>query len=394
MVPDPPFYPWFVIVAHLLNIVLLLMLGRSGIEVLSSFPKLYWHDSCPPGREWARFSRRMYGADSRRPWTTLDEEEAWNPVVAMPGHKNLGIGRHWHFLTIHFWIATGIVYLVFVFASGYWRYLVPTDVSIVPEAIGAIGTYLQFELPEQLTGQPFNAAQKLAYFSVIFLLAPLQIASGAAMSPSVIGRFPWYGRLFGGKQGARSVHFLGMCAFAGFVVVHTAMVVVHGLPKELAKIVLGSEEANRTLATIIAGIVTVLIVLLHLALTVWARLRPRTAQHVLGIVVHPFERTMSRLFTSRQRYRRADISPTTGSTATRRSAPTTTARSARGSPATGSRWVGWSTAPRRCRCPSCASWAGRPRSPTTTASRAGTRSPSGAGSRWGACSTSSGPDPR
>lgn len=309
MVPDPPFYPWWVIVTHLLNITFLLMLGRSGIEVLSSFPKLYWHDSCPPGREWARFSRRMYGADSRRPWITLDEEEAWNPVLAMPGRKNLGIGRHWHFLTVHFWIATGIVYVVLVFTSGYWRYLVPTDVSIVPEAIRAVGTYLQFELPEKLPGEPFNAAQKLAYFSVIFLLAPLQIASGAAMSPSVIARFPWYARIFGGKQGARSVHFLGLCAFAGFVVVHTAMVIVHGLPKELSKILLGSEEANHTLAVVLGGAALVLILGLHLVLTVWARLRPRAAQRVLGGVVHPFERTLSRLFTSRQRYRRADISP-------------------------------------------------------------------------------------
>lgn len=309
MTSDPPHFPWFVIITHALNILLLLMLGRSGLQVLSSFPKLYWHDSCPPGREWARFSKKAYGADSRRPWTSLDEEESWNPVVAMPGGKNLGLGRHWHFLTIHFWIATGVVYVALVFASGYWRYLVPTDWSIVPQALSAVGRYLQLELPPELPGEPFNAAQKLAYFAVVFVLAPLQIASGAAMSPSVIGRFPWYARLFGGKQGARSVHFLGLCAFVGFVIVHTAMVVIHGLPTELAKIVLGSEDADRTLATVIAGIALLAIVLAHAGATVWARVRPRSAQRVLGIVVHPFERAVSRLFTSRQHYQRADISP-------------------------------------------------------------------------------------
>lgn len=177
--PDPPFFPWFVIVTHGLNVFFMLMLARSGLEVLSSFPKLYWNDGCSPGREWLRLSKRTYGADSRRPWTSLDEEEAWNPVVAMPGRKNLGIGRHWHFLTIHFWVATGAVYVGLVFASGYWRYLVPTDWSIVPNAIEAAGTYLQFQLPPPLPGEPFNAAQKLAYFVVIFGLAPLQVASGA-----------------------------------------------------------------------------------------------------------------------------------------------------------------------------------------------------------------------
>ncbi len=306
--PQPPHFPWFVIITHALNIFFLLMLGRSGIEVLSSFPKLYWSDGCPPGREWARFSKRAYGGDSRRPWITLDEEESWNPVVAMPGRKNLGLGRHWHFMTIHFWIATGIVYVTLVFTSGYWVYLVPTNWSIIPNAIEAVGTYLQFELPAKLPGEPFNAAQKLAYFGVVFVLAPLQIASGAAMSPSLIGRFPWYARLFGGKQGARSVHFLGMLAFVGFVIVHTAMVVIHGLPKEFAKIVLGSEEANRALAVAIGTIGLVLIGLVHVALTVLARLRPRSAQHMLGYVVAPFEGLLSRVFTSHQNYSRKDIS--------------------------------------------------------------------------------------
>ena len=155
----------------------------------------------------------MYAADSRTPWSTLDEEESWSPLVALPGHKKLGLGRHWHFLSIQFWILTGVVYVVMIFTTGYWHYLVPTSWSIVPDSIRSIGTYLQFKIPPTIPGQPFESAQKLAYFLVIFVLAPLQIATGAAMSPSVLARFPWYGRLFGGKQGARSLHFLGMCAF-------------------------------------------------------------------------------------------------------------------------------------------------------------------------------------
>lgn len=307
--PQPDVYPWFVVITHALTILFMLMLARSGIEVLASLPKLYSNDACPPGRELARFSSKMYGADSRRPWVSLDEEEAWNPVVAMPGRKNLGLGRHWHFMTVQFWIATGIVYGALVFISGRWHFLVPTNWSIIPDAIEAVGTYLQFELPAKLPGEPFNAVQKLTYFAVIFLLAPLQIATGAAMSPAVLARFPWYGKLFGGKQGARSIHFIGLCAFAGFVVIHTTMVIIHGLPVGFAKIVLGSETADRTLAVTIGTIGLVLILLIHVLLTVFTRLRPRAAQHLLGVVVAPFEGALSRLFTSRQRYTRADISP-------------------------------------------------------------------------------------
>ncbi|HEU0087464.1 MAG TPA: molybdopterin-dependent oxidoreductase [Pseudonocardiaceae bacterium] len=304
----PEHYPWFVVITHALNILFLLMLARSGIEILSAFPKLYVNDHCPPGREWARFSKRMYGSDSRRAWTSLDEEESWNPVLAMPGGKKLGLGRHWHFLTLQFWIVNGIVYLTLIFVSGYWVYLVPTHWSIIPESIKAIGTYLHFEYPDKLPGQPFDAAQKMAYFSVIFVLAPLQILSGAAMSPSVIGRFPWYAAIFGGRQGARSVHFLGLCAFTGFVLIHTAMVIIYGIPTEFAKIVLGDPLANRALAVALGTLGLLAIVLVHVVATVLTRMHPRGAQRVLGVLVDPLERALSRYLKSRQHYTRADIS--------------------------------------------------------------------------------------
>ena len=305
----PSFFPWWVVVTHFLNIFFMLLLARSGLEVLSAFPKLYWNDHCTPGREWLRFTRKTFAADSRRPWSSLDEEESWSPVVALPGRKHLGLGRHWHFMSIQFWILTGAVYVALVFASGYWHYLIPTSWSVFPNAIRAVGDYLTFHFPPLIPGQPFNAVQKLSYFAVIFLLAPLQIATGAAMSPSVLGRFPWYGRLFGGKQGARSLHFLGLCAFAAFVFVHTVMVIIHGVPEEFAAIVLGSYDANHRLALAVGLTGIFLILVFHVVIS-WFSLRyRRAAQRMLGRVVDPFERVLSRAFRSRQHFRTADISP-------------------------------------------------------------------------------------
>src|SRR5690606_19411099 len=80
------------------------------------------------------------------------------------------------------------------------------------------------------------------YAGVVFVLAPLAIATGAAMSPALAARFPGYTRLFGGRQAARSIHFLCMVAFLAFTVGHVAMVVVHGLPEGAAHIVLGGED--------------------------------------------------------------------------------------------------------------------------------------------------------
>lgn len=106
----------------------------------------------------------------------------WSPAVALPGRKNLGLGRHWHFMTIQFWILTGAVYVALIFATGYWHYLMPTSWSLFPDSVKSVGTYLRFRIPSKIPGQPFEPAQKLSYFLVILVLAPLRIASGAAMS--------------------------------------------------------------------------------------------------------------------------------------------------------------------------------------------------------------------
>ncbi|MEO6879897.1 MAG: molybdopterin-dependent oxidoreductase, partial [Mycobacteriaceae bacterium] len=304
----PSFFPWWVVVTHFLNLFFLLLLMRSGLEVLSAFPKLYWHDDCPPGREWARFSKKMFGADAKKPWSSLDEEEAWSPVVALPGKKNLGLGRHWHFMSVQFWVLNGLVYLVLVFATGYWHYLVPTHWSIIPDSIRSVGTYLHFEIPSKIPGQPFEPAQKLTYFLVIFVLAPFQILTGAAMSPTVLARFPRYGKLFHGKQGARSLHFLGLCAFAAFIVVHVFMVIVHNLPKEFVSIVLAG-HGTRALALGV-GLAGLFLILLFHVIATWFSLRyRRRTQRMLGFMVDPFEHAISRSLTSRESYSAEDISP-------------------------------------------------------------------------------------
>ena len=304
-----PETPLFVIITHWFNVFFLLLIARSGVEVLSAFPKLYWQSDCPPGREWARFSTKMFGADSRHTWSGENEEESWSPLVALPGRKNLGLGRHWHFGTVPFWVATGLVYIVMLFVSGWWHYMVPTHWRIIPDSIRAVGTYLHFDLPAKIAGEPYEPAQKLSYFLVVFLLAPFQIATGAAMSPAVLSRFPWYGKLFGGKQGARSLHFLGLVAFALFVVLHTFMVIIHGFPKEIAIILFGSDRGNRAVA-LAAGLGTIVVILfVHLLITMFSLRYKRATQHALGTVVRPLERFLSRSAASRQHYPRRKISP-------------------------------------------------------------------------------------
>ncbi|MGI8553935.1 MAG: molybdopterin-dependent oxidoreductase [Dehalococcoidia bacterium] len=296
-------FPAWLRATHILNVLFLTLLMRSGIEILSSHPRFYWNDACRPGSEWLKFTRK-----SRTPgevWTGRDEEVPFSSWIALPGHRNLGLGRHWHFFSVAAWILTGLVYVILLFTVDEWRRLIPTTAAVFPHAWEDLRTYLTFHLP--LAGNPYNALQQLTYAAVIFLLSPFSVATGAAMSPAIAARFPRYTRVFGGRQAARSLHFLSLLAFIAFTIVHTAMVVAHGLPEEWGKIVLGVSEGHRTHAIIIGITGILIIILIHTIATLGSRRWPRRVQHLLE-VVDPLRRLFFHHLASRQHYERRDIS--------------------------------------------------------------------------------------
>ncbi len=102
-------------------------------------------------------------------------------------------------------MANGLVYVVLLFATGEWRRIVPTSWSIFPEAWESLKIYAGFGVPGIEHFTPYDAGQKLMYFVVIFLAAPLMMATGPVMSPAFRGRFPWYPKMLGGVQAISSV---------------------------------------------------------------------------------------------------------------------------------------------------------------------------------------------
>jgi thiosulfate reductase cytochrome b subunit len=125
-----------------------------------------------------------------------------------------------------------------------WQRLVPTSWAVILLAIKDMGMYLTFQTPPPGTPygpSPFNPLQQLTYFGLVFVLSPFMILTGIAQSPSILGRFLWYDRVFGNRQAARSLHFLGMFGILGFLVVHIIMVVWHGFAREMDRMVLGHE---------------------------------------------------------------------------------------------------------------------------------------------------------
>ncbi|MDB6058402.1 MAG: hypothetical protein JWO95_2246 [Verrucomicrobiales bacterium] len=293
-------FPLWVRLTHAFNFLFLTLLIRSGIEIIGAHPKFYWSDDALPGSEWLRFTRKKMQKD--RPWTAEDEIEPLSPGIAMPGRNNLGLGRHWHFWAVNGWMITGLFYVVLVFTSPQWRRLVPTSWEIFPSAWQAILTYTHLKSPPE--GNPFNAVQQLSYFGLIFILSPLQILTGIAMSPALAARFPWFPNFFGGRQAMRSLHFCGLILFLGFILIHVSLVVAHGFGREMAKIVLGDERAPHATAVAIGLSGIAAVVAFHVWGT-WQSLRePFKMKKLLEVGVDPWRRLLFHHWRSRQRHER------------------------------------------------------------------------------------------
>lgn len=196
-----------------------------------------------------------------------------------------------------------------------WRSLrygqhVPTDWSIIPRAWQTFLTYATFHMPPASDFRPYDPLQQLAYFGVVFLLAPFLIATAAAQSPAIAARFPWYLKIFGGRQSARSLHFLGLLAFLAFIFVHTALVVLTGAGRNFAKILFGADDpAHQRAALVLVPLLIVAIFAIYGLTARYSRQRPRRIQRLLGVVLNPVVHAALGHTRSRQEYRPKDISP-------------------------------------------------------------------------------------
>lgn len=127
------------------------------------------------------------------------------------------------------------------------------------------------------------------------------------MSPAIEARFPWYVKLFGGRQVGRSLHFLSMLAFVAFTILHTVLVLIVHFQDNIRNIVLGSLNSSLTLSVTIA-VIALLGVFLFYALSSWySRWHKRQVQDGLGAIVDPIRQALLHRITSRQDYKPSDV---------------------------------------------------------------------------------------
>jgi DMSO/TMAO reductase YedYZ molybdopterin-dependent catalytic subunit len=153
-----------------------------------------------------------------------------------------------------------------------------------------------------------SGLQHLTYFGVVFLLAPLAILTGPSMSPALTSRYSRYPKLPGNRQIGRSLHFLVMCSFVIFILIHVSLVEFTGFARNMNHIVLGTDDANVIglyLGLVGIGVVAALNGLAYLL--AWKH--PRAVQHAAKAVVTPVMNVLLNGSAPQSEFSREDISP-------------------------------------------------------------------------------------
>lgn len=237
---------------HWINALSIFVMLMSGAMIFNAHPRLYWGKfGANPDTAWL-----IIGNRGTQGYVTLGGVEfpttgvlgyaqgsdvAFPPLVTIPTHYDLAAARQWHFFFA--WVlAAGIVaFLLYALAS---RHLV-RDLWLKREERSFhhlwhdIKDHARLRFPRGEAARHYNPLQKIAYLGVVLVLIPLVILTGMTMSPALNAAFPVLLDLFGGRQSARSIHFLCATALAAFIAVHVLMVVLAGPLNELRSMITG-----------------------------------------------------------------------------------------------------------------------------------------------------------
>lgn len=242
---------------HWTNALTLLVMLMSGLMIFNAHGRLYWG---------------QYGANDDKAWLVIDDagdtgfvelagvrvettgvlgiwtnaegevkRRAFPYWVTIPSGYDLQAARRWHFTFA--WILA--VALTLYMVRSLWNGHVRNDLHIrrrewsVSHIWHDIKDHARLRFPTGAAAKDYNILQKFAYISVIFIMLPLIIFTGLTMSPAMNAAWPWLLDLFGGRQSARSIHFLCAFGLVGFFFVHMAMVVLAGPVNEVRSMITG-----------------------------------------------------------------------------------------------------------------------------------------------------------
>lgn len=216
-------------VTHWLTVVSFFALLISGCEIVVSHPRFYWGET---------------GNVMVRPLFTLPIPASRHTVptrYSFVTEDQNGWSRSLHFQAAWLVVLAGLVYGIFILWSGHLREnLLPARADRRWRAYrNVIAKYLRRAPPDDAEAHSYNVVQRTAYLAVIFVLFPMMIWTGLAMSPAFTSAVPGAVTVLGGRQTARTLHFLLTWALVLFVVVHVTMVAMAGFWSRLRAMITG-----------------------------------------------------------------------------------------------------------------------------------------------------------
>ncbi len=248
---------------HWVNVVALVVMLMSGLMIFNAHPRLYWGQyGANPDHAWfeigSRGDRGFAKLGSLEVTTTgvlgvwrdgagAVQHHAFPHWATIPSGYSLADARIWH-LAFAWLLAFGL--LIFMIASlinrHFRRDLTISRAEIRPAHVWHdIKEHARLRFPTGAAALRYNILQKISYALVIFILLPLMILTGLTMSPAMTSGWGWLVDLFGGRQSARSLHFLAAAGLVGFVLVHVVEVVLAGPYNEVRSMISGRYRLPR-----------------------------------------------------------------------------------------------------------------------------------------------------
>ncbi|EPR77145.1 Oxidoreductase [Leifsonia rubra CMS 76R] len=290
---------------HFLNAFFMIFIIRSGITILADHPRLYLTRHSTPGKDWFRIQKPI----PTDPLYTAKQDSITLPDgVGLPGRRHsIGLARWWHLGIDTLWLLNGLIFMVLIFATGQWMRLVPTSWDVFPHAISVAIQYLSLNWPTENGWVNYNSLQLLAYFITVFIAAPAALITGLGMSPALSTRFRWISSIFS-IQIARTLHFLVLCWFVMFIIVHVALVMTTGALRNLNHMYASRDDASWVGFGIFAVSMVVMIVAWVAATPLTYRF-PRKVQKAGYALIGPAQKLFEHIDAKPGQYSEKDISP-------------------------------------------------------------------------------------
>lgn len=242
-------------IMHWVNVVCLVVLFMSGMGIFNAHPALYWGQSSYSNRpalleigvldgrgvlrmgQWQFDTTGVLGLAPGK--NGAPQGLAFPHWITIPGSYSLASSRQWHFFFAWLFVINGIAFLLYAFFSGHFRRDLLPDKRDLLGIPASIAEHLRFQHPQGEAARRYNVLQKLAYLAVILLMLPVIALMGMAMSPMLNSVIPGWVEWFGGRQGARTIHFILAWLLLAFVLVHVFEVLVSGVWNHLRSMITG-----------------------------------------------------------------------------------------------------------------------------------------------------------